>query len=260
MHRIFNRDCMELMQSIPTGEVDIILTSPPYNTNRKTGKQETKDGKSFPYVRYDMPMDDMSNEQYVAWVAGLFIDFDRILAKDGVILWNANYGANNTECLFLSIAAILQNTPFTVADMICWRKPCAVPNNMSPNRLTRIWEPVFVIARKTEAATFFCNKKVASVRSTGQKNYENILNYIEAKNNDGVCKLNRSTYSSELCEKLLRIYGTEGMTVFDPFTGTGTTGVAAARLGMSFIGSELSAAQCDYAADRIGAIVETSNY
>ena len=260
MTRIFNRDCMELMQSIPDGEVHIILTSPPYNTNKKTGTQQPKDGKSFPYVRYDMPMDNMTNAEYISWIEKLFTNFDRILAENGVILWNANYGANNTECLFLSIAAVLQNTPFTIADVICWKKPCAVPNNMSHNRLTRIWEPVFIIARKTEAETFFCNKKIASVRANGQKNYQNIHNYIEAKNNDGVCKLNRSTYSTELCEKLLNLYGIEGMLVFDPFMGTGTTGAAAARLNMDFIGAELSPAQCDYAAERIGAIVENGTF
>lgn len=260
MNRIFNCDCNELMQSIPDGEIHLILTSPPYNTNRKTGTQQPKDGKSFPYVRYDMPMDNMSNEEYIAWVKKLFIEYDRILAADGVILWNANYGANNTEALFLSLATIIKDTPFTIADMICWKKPHAVPNNMSSNRLTRIWEPVFAIARKSEMDTFFCNKKIASVRANGQKNYENIRNFIEAKNNDGMCKLNRSTYSSELCEKLLHIYGFEGMTVFDPFMGTGTTGIAAKNLDMEFIGCEISPAQCEYAAERLETIVEKSTF
>lgn len=260
MTRIFNTDCMELMQTITDGEIDIILTSPPYNTNRKTGKQETGDSKSFPYVRYDMPMDNMNNEEYTRWVEKIFTEFGRILRADGVILWNANYGANNTEALFLSLAAVLQNTPFTIADVICWKKPHAVPNNMSQNRLTRIWEPVFVIVRKEEAGTFYCSKKVVSLRSTGQKNYENVRNFIEAKNNDGVCKLNRSTYSSELCEQLLSLYGHGGMLVYDPFMGTGTTGAAAQRLDMSFIGSEISPAQCEYAAQRLDAIVETGAF
>lgn len=260
MTRIFNCDCMQLMRSIPEGEVHIILTSPPYNTNKKTGTQQPKDGKSFPYVRYDMPMDNMSNEEYTLFVQNCFTQFGRILAPDGCVLWNANYGANNTEALFLSIAAVLKNTPFTIADVICWKKPHAVPNNMSHNRLTRIWEPVFVIVRKEEADTFYCSKKIASVRKTGQKNYENVRNFIEACNNDGVCKLNRSTFSSELCEKLLRLYGHEGMLVYDPFMGTGTTGLAAQRLDMEFIGSEISPAQCEYAAKRLNAIIESDTF
>ena len=100
--------------------------------------------------------------------------------------------------------------------------------------------------------TFICNKKVVSVRErTGQKMYENVYNFLEAPNNDGMCKLNRATYSSELCEKLLNLYGKNGMTVYDPFMGTGTTAVACKRLGMNYIGSELSPAQTEFANNRI---------
>lgn len=42
-----------------------------------------------------------------------------------------------------------------------------------------------------------------------------------------------------------------GMTVCDPFMGSGTTGVAAARLGMNFIGIERDAAHYKTACDRI---------
>ena len=46
------------------------------------------------------------------------------------------------------------------------------------------------------------------------------------------------------------------MTVFDPFMGTGTTGVATSRLDMNFIGTEISEAQCHYAAERLNCEVE----
>ena len=53
---------------------------------------------------------------------------------------------------------------------------------------------------------FYCNKNVVSIRKTGQKSYENIFNFIEAKNNDEMCPYNKATFSSELVEKLLKIY------------------------------------------------------
>ena len=96
------------------------------------------------------------------------------------------------------------------------------------------------------------NKSVAKIGSkTGQKFYSNVFNFVEAKNNDGKCDLNFATYSTELCEKLLSMYGNEGMTIYDPFCGTGTTGVACKNLGMDFIGSEISTSQCEYAEHRL---------
>ena len=76
-------------------------------------------------------------------------------------------------------------------------------------------------------------------------------NFIEAKNNDGACKLNKATYSSDLCIGLLSLYGKEGCTVYDPFNGTGTTGVACKKLDMNYFGSEISEAQVEYSIDRI---------
>lgn len=99
------------------------------------------------------------------------------------------------------------------------------------------------------------NKDVVSVRPNGQKMFSVVYNYIEAKNNDGSCKLNKATYSTELCEKLLNIYAPlsnkNKCIVYDPFMGTGTTACACKNLGISFIGSELSKEQVSYAFNRI---------
>lgn len=165
-----------------------------------------------------------------------------------------SYGSENTECMFQTISSILNNTNFTIADTIIWKKRNAIPNNCSSNKLTRITEFVFVFCRRNEFKTFNCNKSIVSVRPTGQKMYENIYNFIEAKNNDGSCELNKATYSSELCEKLLKIYAKPNSIIYDPFMGSGTTGVACYNLGLTCIGSELSKAQVNYSIERLNKI------
>ncbi len=45
----------------------------------------------------------------------------------------------------------------------------------------------------------------------------------------------------------------EGDLVLDPFSGSGTTGVAAKELNRSFVGAELEGGFCGLAARRIGA-------
>lgn len=104
--------------------------------------------------------------------------------------------------------------------------------------------------RKSELKSFETNKKVKSVSKTGQKYYDNVYNFVEAKNNDGTNKLNKATFSSELVHKLLDIYYTSGV-VYDPFLGTGSTGFACEQLGIKWLGSEISTAQCEYAKNRI---------
>lgn len=51
--------------------------------------------------------------------------------------------------------------------------------------------------------------------------------------------------------KLFEIYAKEGMTVYDPFMGSGTTAVACVKKGMNYIGSEISENQVKFAEDRI---------
>jgi DNA modification methylase len=193
----------------------------------------------------------MSDDEYNEFTVNLFNEFDRILNLNGVVLYNISYGNNNRDGMFKAVNAIITNTPFTIADVIVWKKSSALPNNCSPNKLTRITEFVFVFCRLNEVNTYYCNKPVVSTRSTGQKSYGNIFNFIEAKNNDGSCPYNKATYSTELCEKLLSIYAPKNAYVYDPFMGSGTTAVACERMGFTCYGSEISTNQVKFSIDRI---------
>lgn len=252
-YRIFNEDCVSTMERMIRGgysEVDTILTSPPYNNSRVVHTESSMNNHTCRYDSYD---DNMTNEEYSKWTIKLFNLFDQILKPNGKILYNMSYGGENNECMWLTIADIMRNTNFTIADSIIWKKKSALPNNVSPNKLTRIIEYVFVFCRKNEYKTFITNKKVKQIsKKNGQKFYENIFNFIEASNNDGACKLNKATYSSDLCEQLLDIYTPPHSVVYDPFNGTGTTGVACKHKDMEwYFGSELSKEQCEYSEERL---------
>lgn len=256
-----NEDCIPVMQRMKETnyKVDLVLTSPPYATSRSTVK--TQKAIDEYNRRYDICLDNLTQEEYCNWTVDLFNGFDGILEKDGVVLYNLSYGQENTDTWMLAMADVIRKTNFTLADTIIWKKGSALPNNVSPNKCTRITEFVFVFCRKSEFMTFRMNKGVTSVRpKTGQKYYENVFNFIEAKNNDGACALNKATYSSDLCIKLMLMYAHPGIKVFDPFMGTGTTGIACEIYqdsegyegeDMICIGCELSPAQVQYAKDRL---------
>lgn len=256
-----NENCFTTMKNMVNVnyKVDLILTSPPYCTSRSRVKsQKAIDTYNR---RYDICLDDMDQDEYMDWTVDLFNNFDNILSKNGVILYNISYGSENPSAMWIAIAEIINKTKFMVADCIVWKKKSALPNNVG-NKLTRITEFVFVICRKDEFKTFNINKKVKSIREdTGQKYYENIFNFIEAPNNDGSCKLNKATYSSDLCIKLLDMYAKPEYKVYDPFMGTGTTAVACQKWcptnEMVCIGSELSAAQVEYSKERLNNLENT---
>lgn len=226
---------------MPDNKTNCVLTSPPYNIIRP----------GLTDRGYDKYCDGINNSDYLKWCCEIFAEFDRILTCDGVVLWNMSYGSENTELLPLFVAEIIRETKFTLADIIVWKKQSAFPNNMSKNKLTRICEFVFVFCRKEEFLTFETNKKQIGKRKTGQATFENIFNFIEAKNNDEVSELNKATFSIEFVKKLLNIYVKPHSVVLDCFMGTGTTAMACIDMNINFIGFEISEKQCEFVNKRI---------
>jgi len=108
-----------------------------------------------------------------------------------------------------------------------------------------------VFCRKTEFNTFKCNKKELSKRESGQAIFENVFNFITAKNNDKSTDLNKATFSTELVRKLTFLYANPKSLIYDPFIGTGTTAYACIIDNHNYIGSEISQQQCDYAEKRL---------
>lgn len=260
---IFNEDCLETVHRIEkaNGFVDVVLTSPPYNTGRPSTSDRSRNENES---RYDVHLDTMTTAEYCDWCVDIFNNIDKVLKSNGVILWNVSYSSDisinsdGIDCLWTSIADIIKKTNFMIADKITWKKKSALPNNTSRNKLTRICEEVFVFCRKKEYKTFFMHKEVSSTSSKGQIYYKPIYNFIEAKNNDEKCPYNKATYSSELCEKLLSMYAPVNGIVFDPFMGTGTTDIACQHMGLNCVGSEISENQCKWAEDRLAKDMEDS--
>ena len=252
INKIHTENCIETMQRLAQSApiIDLILTSPPYNTSRV--------GASDRYnSRYDTFEDFKSDEDYIIWTVKNFKWYDAILKKEGCVLYNMSYSSENASLIWLVVAAIIQQTNFTTADCIVWKKNSAIPNNRSKNKLTRICEWVFVFTRKSDIETFYCNKQVVStIEKTGQANFENLFNFIEAENNDGSVDINKATFSTVFARKLLMMYSDVGFNVYDSFMGTGTTAEACIVEKRNYICSELSEEQCKYAEKRLGIRIE----
>lgn len=254
INKIYNEDCFDTMKRmVEDGQkVDIILTSPPYCTPNDDARKYTDYKFNNYQVHYDVFEGFENPESYRDWSIKLFNNYNQILQKDGVILYNISYTAKTPDLVYLVISDIICNTEFTVADCISWKKNSALPQNQNPNRLTRVCEFVFVLCRKAELKTFKTNKQ-----KNGTK-YTTFFNYVEAPNNDimdiSINKLNGATFSSSFVLQLLNIYAKKDGIVYDSFMGTGTTAVACKSYGCNYIGSELSEAQVEFANKRLDGI------
>lgn len=253
-----NEDCRKTIKHMINKviKVDCVLTSPPYNTSRKVNTEKEINERKSKYKNFN---DSMPNDEYRKFIKNIISDCDKILKKNGVILLNLNYASSvEIDCrcsdMIILLYNIISETIFDIADIIVWKKKSALPNNRSKNKLTRITEYVFVICRKDEYMSFKSNKKITSyIEDKNLRYYENVFNYIEAKNNDGKNPYNNATFSTEFVKKLLQMYVKDNSIVYDCFGGTGTTAIGCLKenRNISCILSEIDKEQCEYAKERI---------
>jgi DNA modification methylase len=244
INTIYNEDCLEFMNNLPEKCVDLVITSPPYNCTSRRGGPADK-GK------YDVYRDWKTEEEYINWTINIFNNYDKVVKNNRVVLYNFSYTVENPSLPYKLVAKIVKHTDWELVDTIFWKKSNSIPHPASFNRLNRIFEFVWVFARKKEMKTFKMFKDVVKTSKTGQKYYEVIDNFIEARNNDGSNDLNKATFSTELVTKLINIYGTEGDLIYDSFMGVGTTALGSINKKCNFIGSEISVDQCELARNKI---------
>lgn len=236
--KLYNGDCIVVMNDLISDGiyVDKVITSPPYNIIRPNSSDRG----------YDLYKDGMSNEEYIKWTLDIFNLYDRLLNKNGCIIYNMSYGTENTEVMNLTVSEIICKTNFTLADVLVWKKKSATPNNVSSNKMTRIVEFIYVFCRREEFYTFTSNKKILSKRDTGQAIYENVFNFFEADNNNETQELNKATFSSEFVQNIIDRYVLKTDIVLDNFSGTGTTIKTCEMNNIKSIGIELSEKQFEY--------------
>ena len=233
MNKIFNEDCKNTLQKLKSDSIDGIITSPPYNINTERSDCYYNNGYS--------ELDKLSENDYLNIRINEFKEFSRVLKDDGVICYNISYAKENPILPILLISKLHNDTDFTIADIICWKKYNSIPFQTSPTKLSRITELIYIIVKKKYLHTFKTNKQISKINEkTGQKFYKNYVNYIYAKNNDGYKSKLKSSFSQDLVNQLINIYFKENNIIYDPFIGIGTTALSCIGNNINYIGSEIN--------------------
>lgn len=226
-------DCRELLKDIPDNSIDMVVTSPPYNIGKKYGKYNDK----------------VTLDEWIELINIITKEVHRILTKSGSFFLNLSqvpYGSDK-EILPLPYIGydILKKNDFYLRNMITWTF-----NGMQncTNRLSGRYENILWGVKDLKSYTFNLDDiRIPYItkndkRLTGKGRNPTDVWYFDRVNNMTKKKLGLShptVYPVEMIERIIKMSTNKGDTILDPFLGSGTSLVAAKKLGRKGIGFEL---------------------
>jgi DNA modification methylase len=175
-----------------------------------------------------------------------------------------NGGRHTVVPLHASIQERCRAIGFDNLAPIIWHKIANAAYEVEGNGggfLGKPYEPNAVI--KNDVEFILMQRKPGGYRTPSVA--ERVLSVISAENHKkwfqqiwsgltgASTKLHPAPYPIELAERLVRMFSFVGDTVLDPFLGTGTTSVAAAKWGRNSVGIEVDSAYFSQASKRLSA-------
>lgn len=233
--QLLHGDCLKLMKDIPEGSVDLVLCDPPYGTT---------DCKWDSVLPFDQ----------------LWKEYDRVLKPNGAtVLFSAQpfttqlIASNRKNFRYCWYWLKNNATGFTFARYQPMRKVediCVFYKKMptyNPQGLVAIENPKARKRKQQQSASIYKMSTLMKEFTPRFKNYpRNVLQF------DGERGYHPTQKPVPLLEYLIRTYTNEGDTILDNCMGSGSTGVAAKRVGgRHFIGIEQNAEYYQTAKERI---------
>lgn len=231
LNKIICGDCVEVMKKMPDGSIDLAVTSPPYNLKNSSGNG-MKDGRGGKWANaalqngYTHHDDCMPHKEYVAWQRKCLEEMMRLLKDDGAIFYNHKWRVQR---------GLLQDrqdivSGFPVRQIIIWHRNGGI--NFNKGYFLPTYEVIYLIAKKKFKLAPKANAH-GDVWDIGQ----------DLKNP------HPAPFPVELIERI--IGSTTADVILDPFMGSGTTALAAKKLGRQYVGIDVSPEYCQMAEGRI---------
>jgi len=221
-YKLYQGESLSFMQSLPAASVDAVITDPPYSsggmvrgdrntaTNQKYQHGDTKDKKP------NFSGDTRDQRSWIMWCSLWLQEAKRITKPNGVVIAFSDWRQ------LPALTDAIQCGGWVWRGIAVWDKGNAIPQ---PNSFRAQSE--FVVwgtngAREVDykngaylPGVFFCETVKGSEREHVTEKPVSVMKW------------------------LAEIVPPNGI-IFDPFMGSGTTGIAALQLGRKFIGCELS--------------------
>ena len=227
-------DCRDLLKTIPDASVRLVVTSPPYDIGKAYGKYQDK-------VGLDSWLD-MLDE-----VVG---QISRILTPDGAFFLNLSPVPVGTYKEIIPLPfygyELIKKHGLFLRNMITWTF-----NNMQncTNRLSGRYENILWAVKNLDDYVFHLDdvriphlsQNDKRLPASGGRNPTDVW-YFDRVNNMTKKRLgltHPTVYPLTMIVRIIKMASDKGDMVLDPFSGTGTTLVAARILGRNGIGFEL---------------------
>jgi site-specific DNA-methyltransferase (adenine-specific) len=251
-------DCVEALEKLPPHSVDLAFADPPYmlsngGTTCQSGKRVSVNKGAWD-ASGGLTIDTAFQARWLGAVR-------RVLKPSGT-LW-----VSGTQHVIFSIGYAMQEMGFHLLNTITWYKP-----NASPNLACRFFTHstellLWASPQKSRPLAHRFNYQ-AMKAANGGKQMRDLWEIWEAPApgdeqviwsvptpgpREKVHGRHPTQKPLALLDRVIAASVTKGGLVLDPFSGSGTTGVAAVRAGCQFLGIERDPAYVDLAARRLRA-------
>jgi site-specific DNA-methyltransferase (adenine-specific) len=251
--RFYLGDCLDVLPALEPHSVSVVVTSPPYNLG----------------IKYRSYLDDMPRAEYLNWTDRWIRATAEVMAESGSLFLNV--GAKPTDpWIPLEVAQVarryfkLQNTIHWVKSIAIDREAAGQSAGFDRDVAVGHYKPInsdrFVNDCHEFIFHFSPNGRTPLDRRAVGVPYQDQSNVKRwAAAGDGLrCRGNTwfipyetiqsrdrdrphpASFPEKVPEQCIRLHGLgRASTVLDPFLGLGTSAIAAARLGLDFVGIEL---------------------
>ena len=264
-NKIIQGNCVKVMANLPESCVDLIITSPPYNVG----------------IDYDSYDDKQSMEDYWEFTKDWLSESYRLLKDDGRIAVNIPYEVNVQDrggrILFMSeFYQIMKNLGFKFYGLV------DLDENSPHRSKTTAWgswmSPSSPYIYNPKECVILAYKKDRIKKVKGEPQWKGEL--VDLEQEDGTIKQKmmyqeedkkefmslvygqweyfadtkqqtKATFSMDIPMNAIKILTYKNDIVLDPFTGSGTSLVAAEISGRRWIGIELSENYTKVAKERV---------
>jgi site-specific DNA-methyltransferase (adenine-specific) len=233
INQVICGDAVSVMQTIPSGAVDLVITSPPYNLKNSTGNG-MKNGNGGKWANaalqngYSHHHDCMPHDEYVTWQRRCLTEMMRLISDTGAIFYNHKWRVQN---------GLLQDrqdivSGFPVRQIIIWQRKGGF--NFNPGYFVPTYEVIYLIAKKDF-------RLAAKANGAGD-----VWSFTQEMNND-----HPAAFPIALIDRI--VSSTHAELILDPFMGSGTTAISALNFHRDYIGIDISPEYCGQARKRIAA-------